>query len=56
MSQRPRAPLFTAKPDDVSLRSLCSWVAATAPPSMWCPIEVITPATKRIAAGVRIKY
>lgn len=51
MSERPRARLFSAKPDDVFLQSLCSWVAATAPPTMLCPNEVITPVTKLIAAG-----
>lgn len=54
MSERPRAPLFSAKPDDVFLHSLCSWVAATiAPHIILCPNEVITPVTKLIAAGAR---
>lgn len=54
MSERPRAPLFTAKPDDVSLRSLCSWVATTAPPTIQCPVGVITPVTKH--CGRRCTY
>lgn len=40
MSERPRAPLFTAKPDDVVLHRLCSGGAATAPPTAQWPNEV----------------
>lgn len=43
MSERPRAPLFTAKPDDVFVRRLCSWAETTAPPRVQRHLEVITP-------------